>query len=104
MRRPVLAVLALLASSCKPIETAHSDPHKYPAKRSDLTVRWIGTSSPRPAIWISTADDGESNGRYEGLHALIDPGSPADVESIVLPFLAAHGLAKGASVAYVLST
>lgn len=94
----------LCAAGCRPIHTAHGFDYAYPRKRSDFTVRFLGTASGHAAIWISTANDGEANGRYEGRDVVVDPGTPAEVEATVIPYLESHGLPKGAPLAYILST
>ena len=99
----VLFATALAAASCKPIHRDHTFDYAYPQTRRDLLVRWIGTPSGA-ALWISTADDGEDNGRYQGIHLLVDPGGPTDVETVVLPALQRGGLQPGMPVAYVVLT
>lgn len=95
---------ALTLAGCKPLRTPHTFDLEYPAKRADFTARFLGTPSGHSAIWITTADDAEANGRYEGLQIVVDPGTPSDVESVVIPWLAAHGLKKRGAIAYVLLT
>lgn len=107
MRRslPLFFALAALVAiaACKPIQTDHTYDYDYPSTRQDFTVRWIGTPSG-VALWVSTANDLEENGRYEGIQFLVDPGSPTDVESVVLPYLAKNGMPPGHPLAYVVLT
>lgn len=98
----LLAGLALAA--CQPIHREHTFDHQYPLPKRDFTLRWIGTSSGA-AVWVSTANDGEVNGRYEGVQMVVDPGSPTDVESVVLPYLAENGVRDGGeTLSYVVVT
>lgn len=104
MKRLLAAVLAIVAfGACKPIQRPHTYDHDYPKPAQEFLLRWIGTPSG-VALWVSTADDGEDNGRYQGIQFLVDPGSPTDVEAIVLPMLASNGLKKGSPLAYVVLT
>lgn len=109
-RSPVLVAFApafaaaLVLCGCKPLRTPHTFDLEFPSKRADFTARFLGTPSGRTALWITTADDAEANGRYEGLQIVVDPGTPSDVESVVIPWLAAHGLKKRGAIAYLLST
>ena len=95
---------ALTLGGCQPLRTPHTFDLEFPAKRADFTARFLGTPSGRTAMWITTADDVEANGRYEGLQIVVDPGTPSDVESVVIPWLAAHGLKKSGAISYLLST
>ncbi len=74
-----------------------------PAKR-DLRVRWIGLPSGTNAVWITTSDDGVPNGRRDGVDLVIDPGTPADVESTLIPALVAGGLRPGSKIAHIVVT
>lgn len=103
-RIALVASATLLAfSACKPIERPHTYDHQYPQQRMDFTMRWIGTASG-VAVWGTTANDLEQNGRYEGVQFLIDPGTPTDVETTVLPYLAQNGVPAKSPVAYVVLT
>ena len=102
--RVALLLLSLAAAACEPIHTDHTFDYAYPRPKHDFTMRWVGTAGGS-ALWISTADDGEKNGRYEGVHLVVDPGGPTDVETSVLPLLAKNGVKAGAdSLAYVVLT
>lgn len=104
-RIALLACAAVLAlSACKPIERPHTYDYAFPQQRLDFSMRWLGTPSG-VALWVTTAEDGEPNGRYEGVSVLVDPGSPGDVEKVVLPYLEAHPSPAGPhKIAYVVLT
>src|SRR5688500_18781197 len=101
---PLALALTALVAGCRPIRTEHGFDYAYPRTRSDFTVRWIGLGDGRAAMWITTANDGEANNRYEGIEFFVDPGSPRDVETHVLPQLQAKGLKKGSKAAWILLT
>lgn len=97
-------VLAASIGACKPIHRDHTYDFEYPRPKSDFTLRWIGLPSGS-ALWVSTANDGEANGRYEGVHFVVDPGTPGDVEATVLPELARNGVrGDGEALSYVVLT
>ena len=99
---PTVATLLALGA-CKPIQRDHTYDYDYPKPEREFLLRWIGTPSGA-ALWVSTANDGEDNGRYEGIEFLVDPGSPTDVETVVLPALERSGLKPGQRLAYVVLT
>ncbi len=101
--RPLAPLFLFLAAACKPIETRHVLRPDDLRPRRDLALRWIGTGAG-DALWISTADDREPNGRFEGLHAVVDPGPPDEVEGRLLPAMRSAGFTDGASLAYVVVT
>src|SRR4051812_25946997 len=106
MRARLLFAAALVAAcaGCHPVITEHSVENFYPTDKSDFAARWVGLGQGHSALWISTADDGVKNGRYEGVQLVVDPGSPAEVAAQLIPFLEGHGLKRGGPIAYVVLT
>lgn len=109
--RFALLFAVLLAAACgaregaSPAPVAANAPAAVaPVAKRDLRVRWIGLPSGSNAAWITTADDGVPNGRSDGVDLIVDPGTPADVESTLIPALAAAGLKPGARIAQIIVT
>lgn len=112
MKRFAWLGVAVLAAACGARhEPAAPGPATAPvyaaagvASRHDLRVRWIGLPSGTNAAWITTADDGVPNGRSDGVDFIVDPGTPAEVESTLIPALVAGGLKPGARIAQIVLT